>query len=470
MHNCNCSRRLYSQVMIAIFTVILGSVVLWPVPLAILFSKPMNVRCWGLLVLVILVLLLGFHYREVLTAPWRSVLVGLTLAVLLVFGLNAARLMRWNVMHPPEWDFVIFWLDGQVAAQGLNFYEPQFYQNVTLTFTPTNEFVAEVLEVGFRYPPPTMFLFLPLSLFDVHMAFMLWYIVHSLILILDIILLWKIFLSKSGLMGLVLVTVLVATLFGTMSTIHRGQTNFLALLMLLLFWRDRTHQRGGVWLALGILIKPFLAVLLIYPVLRKHWRVIISTFITLIVISLLAFVAFGPETFLSYFTENPNANAADFQYTQMFNQSLLATILRLTDYNFGDKSPLTHPIFIALVFILTGITGWLVYRLDETHNDWALALTLLLSLLIYPASQIFYSVLLIIPILLLWMHRQSRFINIWGVVAFIALVYALVSYHNGEYVFIANALTWFVLAGIGIRTLMRPEVKSGASQIYNSTA
>jgi hypothetical protein len=265
---------------------------------------------------------------------------------------------------------------------------------------------------------------------------------------LNIVLLWKIFLAETNFTGLVLVTILVTTLFGTMSTIQYAQTNFLALLLLLLFWRNHMRSRGGVWLALGILAKPFLAVFLLYLVLRKHWRVIISTFVTLLVALLLALVVFGPDTIL-YFTENPNARVPDFQYTEWTNQSLLASILRLTEYDFSDKSPLTHPIFITLTLVLTGITSWLVYRLDAFYIDWILALILLLSLLIYPASLMFYSVLLIIPILLFWTHRQQLVGGIWSVTTFITVVYALTSYRNGEFVFIANAFAWFVLAGIG---------------------
>ena len=339
--------------MIASITLILASIVLWSVPLAILFS-PDNMIQWGLIVLLTPVLLLGFHYRQSLDVGWRAGIIGILLAVVLAYGLNSVRLMRWNVIHPPEWDFQLFWLFGRVAVQGLNPYEPEHLRQLAQVLNPTDDLLAELY---FFHSPPTLFLFAPLGWFDIHTAYLVWYLGHSMILILDIVLLWKIFQSDSGLLGLALTAALVLMLRATLSTIAFGQVNFLVLLLLLLFWCDRERKRGGIWLALGIIVKPVLVFLLIYLLLRRHWRVIASTFVTLATVSILTIIVFGPVMFFSYFFANPIVyDMPDYLYTEPINQSLLATILRVTQYDFSHTSPLFQPIFIFLTLILTGIT------------------------------------------------------------------------------------------------------------------
>jgi hypothetical protein len=106
----------------------------------------------------------GVHYRQALAARWRAALIGLTLAVILVFGINSTRIMHSNIAHPPEWDFLGFWIGGRLAVQGLNFYEPENYEQVAQHLSLSDEFAQEITEVGFWYPPPSMLLFVPLVL------------------------------------------------------------------------------------------------------------------------------------------------------------------------------------------------------------------------------------------------------------------------------------------------------------------
>ena len=397
------------------------------------------------------VLLLGFHYRQSWTAAWRTAFAGLMGVTILAFLIRDVQIMSSNIAHPPKWDFLIFWVNGRAATQNLNFYDLnlvwQLAQQYQLPFD-------QPAQVYFFYLPPTMLLFLPLGWFDPQTAFLLWYVANMGVLLLDIILLWKIFLKKSDWMGLMLTTALVFTLNATTDTIYFGQTNFIVLLMLLLFWREHERSRSGVWLAMGIFTKHILGVFLMFLALCRSWRVMVGALMALVAISLLALIVLGPEPFFSYFTARSTANAPASLYieelgalTEQMNQSLLATILRLTNYDFSDGSPLTQPIFVVLGLILTIITGWLVFRLRLDHADWGLSLTLALALLVYPATLEHYSLLLIAPMLLLWAHRQTFIGGVWGVVGFITLEYALI---RNSYAFVANALAWSVLAGIGV--------------------
>jgi hypothetical protein len=88
-----------------------------------------------------------------------------------------------NYHQPREWDFLGFWLNGKVASAGENFYHPENYQNVVLPYNLNDEFRAEIIEVGFWYPPFTMFLFFPLGLANPSNAFLKRQIVNLIICI-----------------------------------------------------------------------------------------------------------------------------------------------------------------------------------------------------------------------------------------------------------------------------------------------
>ncbi len=401
-------------------------------------------------ILLLPVVLTCFHYRQKLSSQQVSMLIGIMVGGILLISLSIISVMKANIANPPEWDFLGFWLNGKVAVQGLNFYQPDYARQLAIPFHPSSEFTKEIIDVGFWYPPPSIFIFLPLGWFDIHTAYLLWYLGHSITLLADIFLLWKIFLGESKFIGLLFTAVLLLTI-NAKSTIDFGQTNFLLLLMFLLFWRDRNLTRGGIWLALGIIVKPLLGGAFLYLLLRKKWRIIITVIITLSAISFLTMGVFGTETFFSYFNPSHYASLPKFIYTEISNQSLLATILRFTKYDLSNTSPITNPIFVVIATIITGITIWLVIRLDKRQNDLALSLIIVLSLLVYPVTQMFYCIILIVPVLLLWKYRLQTQLKIWILVAIVTLEYVMVNYSYGNYTFYADLLTWLILAGISFR-------------------
>lgn len=250
MNKNNPSKLSYTQLMVAL------------VCFGVVSAIGLSVNRWWISVPLTPLILLGVHYRRVLAPHWQAALMGLMLAVILVFSVNGVRIMRSNIAQPPEWDFLAFWLGGRVAVQEQNFYKPEYYQKAIQPFNPSEDFTREILQVGFRYPPP----------------------------------------------------------------------------------------------------------------------------------------------------------------------------------------------------------------LRMTHADLALALTLLLALLLYPATLEHYSVLLLVPMLLLWMYRRNLPGGVWGVMTFITLVYGLVGYQNGNYVFAAIALNWGVLAGIGVWLLVNQTRQPDLSPISISSS
>jgi hypothetical protein len=78
----------------------------------------------------------------------------------------------------PPGGFLLLLPDRGVAAPGLNFYEQGVFlgmlQALDLPFKICEDFAGEYPLYAFPYPPPTMFLFLPLGFLDFETANVLW--------------------------------------------------------------------------------------------------------------------------------------------------------------------------------------------------------------------------------------------------------------------------------------------------------
>jgi hypothetical protein len=406
---------------------------------------------WWLLAVLIPPILLAYHYLPSLAKGWQVVMACLLAVIIVLFGLIIVKYTYSGIVTPPEWDVRWFWLQGSVAAKGENFYDPQNVNQLAQVFHPSKEFLSELY---FWYPPPTMFLFVGMGWFGIQTAALLWYIFLIASLVADIYLLWRIFLYEEKILGLLLTTALVLALRAVTETLVYGQTNYLVLLAVLLFWQTRRKAVSGVWLGIGFLIKPLVAFLSFFSILRRQWRSIGVAVATLVVAALLTIVVFSPTTFFSYFTNSPTTNTPDHLYSEAHNQSLLGTILRLTSSDSTGASPLRNPPFIVIAAALLAVTLWLVYRHDVVSDELAICLLLVLSLLLYPSTGDHYSVLLIPSVFLVWSKRQRHVAAMLASAAFIALIYVLVNLWT-DYVFVAQVVDWLLLAGIGVWAVVR---------------
>jgi len=82
-----------------------------------------------------------------------------------------------------------------------------------------------------------------------------------------------------------------------------------------------------------------MAFLGLYLLLRGRWRIIFVSVGAAVVLCLLSMLVFGTNTFFSYFTSNPMSRLPAFIYNEADNQSLLALILRTTQYDISAHSP-----------------------------------------------------------------------------------------------------------------------------------
>jgi hypothetical protein len=413
-------------------------------------------------IVVPLLLILWSGGGSLRRSPWPAA------AVLLWYGYGLVHAAAGNVHVPREWDYACFWLYGHIAAAHGNIYDPAVFARFASPFTPSPEFRAAVLNVGFPYPPPTIALFLPLGFIaSVPAGLALWYVVQFGALAGAAWVLARAFLPDDGWRGALLVLALVAALPASLMNVDNAQTNFILLLLVALALRDRTRPAGAVWEMLAVWVKPYAAVLLVLDVVRLQWRRLLVAAITAAVSLAGAALVLGPTTLASYVRSNPATREPAYAFTEFVNQSLLAIVLRTHAALPPHVSALHEPLYVAGALLLAGLTIALCVR-TGSRSEAAFATTLLLGLIVYPGALSSYGLVLIVPFLILWRGRDAFPGRAATVAAILALAIVLQS-DRFELGFEANLLTWFACAYL-LLAARRSEPERVAAAVGSPTA
>ena len=402
---------------------------------------------------VVAVALLGLGSLEGATARRRRMFVAFLLLACVPYCIRLAGVITDNLASPPEWDFMGFWLHARSAVSGLNFYDPHSAAALASAFDFSEEFRREIVATGFWYPPPTMLLFAPLGWFTPSHAIALWYAFHLTVTGACVVLLQRTFLPRGGIAAVLACALLVLASHGTLTTFGFAQTNLLALMCMLMFWQRRDSVAGGSWLAAAVVIKPFLLVLAIAPLLRGRWRAIGGMIGTAAALTLAAIAAFGPRTFAGYIGMNQVASKPDWIYTESATQSLLSLVLRLSHAPCSGAACLMNPVFLVAAAVIGAITLAITLRLHETAQEWGLALILVTGLLLYPLTGFSYSVLMLPALFMIWRFRARVPGGAWSTAMLIAAIYALGEWREGTETVWAFAAAWLALATIGVGLL-----------------
>jgi len=124
-------------------------------------------------------------------------------------------------------------------------------------------------------------------------------------------------------------------------------------------------------------------------------------------------------------------------------------IVRAAHYGLWAGAPLLQPLFLGIAALLGSISVLLVALLPEDESDWGMMLCLLLCLLVYPSVGASYGVILILPIVFMWQHRQDMPGGAWMSILFIALEYALFNKLDWpDHAFYSFLLCWLMVTVI----------------------
>jgi hypothetical protein len=361
------------------------------------------------------------------------------------YGAAQIREALSNIRAPAQWDYGCFWLYAHVARMHANLYDPRVFAHIALPFSIDADFARSVIDVGFPYPPPAIALFLPLGAFDdVARGLAWWYVAQLVAFGVAILALQRAFFPRSGARGFVLVSALALVLPALGTNTSQAQTNVFLLAPVALAFLFRDRMRGAFWGALAIWVKPYAVVLILADIAAWRTRRVAIALAT-IAVSLAASLALvGPQTFATYFRSNPSLREPTSAFTELENQSLLATILRLTHAARGPHISLgREPLYLGLAVALLALTTALCARY-RAQRDLCFALALLLGLLLYPGTLESYGTVAILPLLVLWSRRKTLAYREAGI-AFVAAATILLQgpLHAS---FVANVLLWLCCA------------------------
>lgn len=311
--------------------------------------------------------------------------------------------------HPIVWDFTAFYLYGKVAVSGHNFYLPENFQNVFyslhLPALDYSEFIRESVNVGFFYPPPTIFLFAPLGFFSYNTALFCWIIFNLLFALGSIYLIYDLFFKSYKLYGLLFVTILFFLFPPVIWTISFSQTNFILLFLLLLMKKYSDKKFAGIFLALAFFVKPYMIIFGLIFLLKKQWKTIAYFILTSLILCGITILTFGFTPFLSYLYNNAAKRLPAEAFSENINQSLQAVLLR--HHIITLDNPIVYVIIAIGVFLLTGV--YLLYLVRKKLYEYIWAILLLIVLIIYPGTLSHYGVMLLFIIFQFFENSQIKF-------------------------------------------------------------
>jgi hypothetical protein len=256
-------------------------------------------------------------------------------------------------------------------------------------------------------------------------------------------------------------SVTLALFFGwhaTQLTLLYAQTNFLFLLAILGFARGASAIGRGAALGAAIVVKPIAAVLLIDVVLRRQWITLVSVFVPPAAAFALFLGLQGWPGLMRFVNREPSDIAFAY-YESFFNQSALGVLLRWFECPALAK-PIFFPPYLVLAGALTITTTVVVARVREELSELRISYVLLLALLVYPGTQMYYSVWLLAVLAFMWQDREALAGGPWIVPITIALAAGL---GWSRWNFAAHFLVWLILTVLfSVRRPLRPTRETSA--------
>lgn len=371
----------------------------------------------------------------------RGILIGLATWMFLILVMETVKAAISNA----EFDFMCFYMQGQLGLHHLNFYDPDSFkillQNNNFNYTFSPEFKSEILNVGLLSPPITMLFFAPLSSMDYHTSRLILAILIFISIFGNAILANIIFAKKDrSVYSFLFIFIIIMFLPGTSETIGYNQTNFFLLFFLLLTIYKINKPISGFYLAISLILKPISGFLILFFISGKKWKPVIYFAATLIVLFSITAFFWGFQNIVGFFQSPPTQRLPQGLYVQNINQSILAVLNRNLERYWLSQS-MINSIYYFTAIIMTVLSYIASKRLNKLNIYFSFFVFILCMLMIYPSSLWHYMVYLT-PLLVYFLLIKQDKKYFW------VIILPSISFLNTE-VFFTYLILWMVLLYIG---------------------
>jgi alpha-1,2-mannosyltransferase len=234
-----------------------------------------------------------------------------------------------------------------------------YYYGVETLMTGRNPYIGgENMMMGpFLYPPFGLLFFFPFTLTSFFMAQKIFTAVSLVCFFTSIYLLYKLFnirlFTQVGLSTLILLF----NFFPLKFTLGMGQINNVVLLSTVLFIYFYVRQKdywAGIALAFALSLKLFPALLMLYLIIERKWKIFFTTITTGLVLLAATFLFIDRSVFVYFFTTTMPDLLGSWSYAY-YNQSLTGFLGRTGDEMTGNTLRVligTILLFVSLFVII----------------------------------------------------------------------------------------------------------------------
>ncbi len=232
------------------------------------------------------------------------------------------------------------------------------------------------------------------------------------------------------------------------------QTSFLTFLLVALTYRLRRTVAGGIAAGLAVVVKPYLAVIILWFALRRRWNACAASILTLVAATLAALPFLGRGAVHDFLFANPGSREPAGLFAESEIASLYAAILRASHRAGSLSGPLHDPLFITIAVVAIVLSVFFIARARGDDDDLSLPIALALGLMLYPGTGTMYAIVLIPAFVALASRVRSRGLVL--LFAGVALAFFAANAGGGASTFAAFALLWALLGMLVVRSPRTP--------------
>jgi len=338
--------------------------------------------------------------------------------------------IRWPTDYPMDY------IAGKQLLSGKTVYPSNFmemYRNLALT-----RGIAIKTHYKFtnHHPPFVAMLLLPLSLLSFENAVVL----YSLITILCMFFI-NYLLLKSEDISLLYFPFICLFTFAWLpfhSNLLHGQISILVALFVTIGWfyyKRENEIMSGIFIALATMLKFYPGLLIVFFLINKRYKALLSSIISSIIIMSLALIVTKHDLFTLYFNIIPEH--VKFFETDLVNFSINSffskLFLPIKPYNNTTVLTIVVSPFLKNIFLYLTIASLIFYvvlNIKEYNNDLGFSLFVILSLLLSPICFPHYLILLLLPFIILIKELIKRNDKLEVIIFLISLFLISVDDHS----------------------------------------